>query len=559
MERIFDESEDVKDVGSSENLSPEGKRELQKGLHKLIMFFERGQQYANKEKTIQEWMERDRKKDELYETAQAPEDIRCLTCRNRMTSIFKDLWTETDREDRVLFMYECPNKCLPRRMFFSDGKEWRIDPDLCPSCDEELHHESSKDDRKIVTIYSCPKCDYSKTDEFVLTQNKEEEIDENFSKDRSKYCMTEEEGKEYEEAKWTVDQMAKLSDDWKKEEESRIEKLKQNPKGFHLEGTGYTCFICRQSTLKDDNWYDEWGIKCLVCQKAIDSGEIPARIAKDKDSWYSKYDLEHDFCFKPNTIRKLVKDGVLKERVVSYYGKGIHCQVFLIDENKDFLPPKQMVKYVWIDEKKDGKTYSHSEPWYKFIDPYEHLKEYKIVNYLKIPTGDKNTKEEVLKVIDLGFLNQLNELEKDAKVIFALENVSFRTREMLTLRLFSLIDYYSALWSGGEGGQNGRMINFLEKYLDYGREESKAAIEIWRHSLIHTGHPKTSAWQWNYENPPEYHWKLENINPKENGPRFYIGFYNLLNDLRKGLEKYNNDLNLDKVLQNNYESTIKRN
>src|SRR4029077_10899428 len=71
---------------------------------KLWFYFETGERYINKEKTIQEWMEADRKKDEFYESAEAPENIRCLTCRNRVTPTFKEFWYENGKSDRILFM-----------------------------------------------------------------------------------------------------------------------------------------------------------------------------------------------------------------------------------------------------------------------------------------------------------------------------------------------------------------------------------------------------------------------------------------------------------------------
>ena len=62
--------------------------------------------------------------------------------------------------------------------------------------------------------------------------------------------------------------------------------MKDNPRGFHLEGIGYTCFICRNSISNEETWYDKWGIKCSTCQKAIDKKIIPASVAKNENSWY---------------------------------------------------------------------------------------------------------------------------------------------------------------------------------------------------------------------------------------------------------------------------------
>lgn len=175
------------------------------------------------------------------------------------------------------------------------------------------------------------------------------------------------------------------------EEEQRKEKLKEFPKGFPLDGVGYTCFICGQSTQAGENWYDKWGIKCSTCQRAIDRKEIPPSLAKNQESWYSKYDLQSCFDLKRPTISSWIKQGILKARTLTYDGKGVHFQLFLIKDNPDFLPPKKLVKSELVKETRDGKDWYHSEPWYKFVDPHKHLKGYKIMNYLKVvPLQEKD-------------------------------------------------------------------------------------------------------------------------------------------------------------------------
>jgi len=181
-----------------------------------------------------------------------------------------------------------------------------------------------------------------------------------------------------------MEQLGKLMEEFKKQEEEWAEKLKANPKGFILEGRGRNCAICGESSQDDGSWYDEYGVKCLVCQKAIDEGEIPASLAKDKDSWYSKWDLDRAFNLKHQTLKKWVKDGLLKSRTISRYGQGIHCEIFLLEDNKDFLPPKDMVKSQSTSEVKDGKTWSTMHPWYHFVDPLKHLKGYKILEHMRV-------------------------------------------------------------------------------------------------------------------------------------------------------------------------------
>ena len=340
-------------------------------------------------------MDKDQRSDEFYESAQAPEGIRCLTCRNLVKPTFKTLWTELDKEDRVLFMYDCPNQCLPRRAFFSNGEEWRIKPDLCPHCETKLEQEQTNSKEKLVTKYTCPKCSYTKTDEFVWSHQKEEMPDLNFAADRDRFCLTEEQGREYQEEKWRMERLGKFNEEWKQEQERRNKKLEENPKGFHLEGAGYRCFICGDSTPEGDNWYDEYGIKCLVCQKSIDEGEIPASLAKDKESWYSKFELDYYFNIKSPTLKKWIRDGIIKVRTVSHYGKGVHTELFLLEDNKDFLPPKKLVDSQSVTEVKDGKTWHSSLPWYRFVDPVEHLKGYKIMEHMRVvPPEEMKAREE---------------------------------------------------------------------------------------------------------------------------------------------------------------------
>lgn len=172
-------------------------------------------------------------------------------------------------------------------------------------------------------------------------------------------------------------------------DEKRKHRLKSEPKGFLLDGVGYSCFICGGSTRENEAWYDKYGIKCITCQKGIDKKQIPASMAKNKNAWYSMYDLESRFNLKSPTIRKWIRDGILKSRAIADEKGRTHVQIFLIKDNKGFLPPKKMTESRSVQEEIDGKTWTRSEPWYKFVDPKEYLKEYEIMNYLKVVHLDK--------------------------------------------------------------------------------------------------------------------------------------------------------------------------
>lgn len=168
------------------------------------------------------------------------------------------------------------------------------------------------------------------------------------------------------------------------EHRSWDERLKKEPKGFALEGNGRNCAVCGTSTREDTNWYDKWGIKCFTCQRAIDKKLIPGSVARSDKNRYSPYDLEDRFGITKPAQRKWVKEGILKSRIVPNEKGGVHYHLFLIKDNKDFLPPKKLTESQMVAFEKDGKTWHRSEPWYRFVeDPYEHLKGYKIMNYLK--------------------------------------------------------------------------------------------------------------------------------------------------------------------------------
>lgn len=170
----------------------------------------------------------------------------------------------------------------------------------------------------------------------------------------------------------------------------REEKLKQNPKGFYLEGKGYSCGICGCSISDGQALYDKYGIKCPTCQDAINKEIIPAAAARDKDSWYSVWDLEHSFFINRKGLRRFVKEGLLKPRDIPGSSPGRpHYRLFFIEDNKDVLPPKELTKWPLVKFQKDGQDWYHSEPWLYYADAEKVLKGYKILDYMKTMKEDE--------------------------------------------------------------------------------------------------------------------------------------------------------------------------
>lgn len=185
-------------------------------------------------------------------------------------------------------------------------------------------------------------------------------------------------------AAWDMHNLARICIEMAEEEFRRQELLKESPKGFYFDRKGYTCLLCGHSASGEDSWYDKYGLKCMTCQKAINQKIIPGSVVKNKESWYSKFDLENYFNIKGTFLKKYIKEGILKDRIIPGEGKKIHLQLFLIKDNKDVLPPKDLLQSRTVKVERNGEEYYTSEKWYEFIDldRFEKLKKYKIVNYL---------------------------------------------------------------------------------------------------------------------------------------------------------------------------------
>ncbi|MEF3691705.1 MAG: hypothetical protein V3574_01445 [Candidatus Moraniibacteriota bacterium] len=148
-----------------------------------------------------------------------------------------------------------------------------------------------------------------------------------------------------------------------KEDCFRKRKLKDYPKGFHLDdGKTYSCRICREHISNEQTWWDEGGIKCLHCQKALDKKIIPKSVCKDDDSWYATWEFDYYFKIKTPTVRKFVRQGKLKPRIIKNKDTGKpHFELFMIKDNKDVLPNKPESYLV-----KDEQNRVHVE--YKNVD-----------------------------------------------------------------------------------------------------------------------------------------------------------------------------------------------
>jgi hypothetical protein len=186
-----------------------------------------------------------------------------------------------------------------------------------------------------------------------------------------------------------LQRMARLQVEIFLEDQDRLRQLIESPGGFHLEKKGHSCRICHGAAFGKNSWFDEHGLKCWPCQDAIDQKIIPPSVATDCDSWYTDYELESNFGLTAAVRRKWIKKGLLISRTIVRSDKRSHLQIFLVSDNAAMLPPKKLVQGHMVKEVIDGEESYCSRPWYWFVDPMEHLKGYKIVDYLKFVAADE--------------------------------------------------------------------------------------------------------------------------------------------------------------------------
>lgn len=178
------------------------------------------ERYEHREKTVNDWMRRDAEFDQLLETAKAPERIRCLTCGNLAQPSLKTIDLAEDRP-RVLFVYDCPKLCKPRRAFFHDGREFRPRRKPCPRCGADLvltRDASAKE--KIIVVESCSKCGYAVTDE-IAASLEQQTPDPNFASDRARFCLTKEQYDEKSREMWHHERMSDSTKEQVQEERRR--------------------------------------------------------------------------------------------------------------------------------------------------------------------------------------------------------------------------------------------------------------------------------------------------------------------------------------------------
>ena len=177
----------------------------------------------------------------------------------------------------------------------------------------------------------------------------EEKIQE--MKDVAKRCGEEWTDEEARKAAYNLQGYAELVIEIAMEEVKRNKRLKKEPNGFPPDGH-YSCKICRSATNQETGWYDKYGFKCLLCQSALNEGVITTFALINDDSYFSMWKLTNDLNVRSVTIRKFIKQGRLKARIILNNEGKEHACIFLKKENPDLKMENNPVKKSYDRNKK---------------------------------------------------------------------------------------------------------------------------------------------------------------------------------------------------------------
>lgn len=115
------------------------------------------------------------------------------------------------------------------------------------------------------------------------------------------------------------------------------ERLKTEPEGFAITEGIYDCNLCRKSMRDSDGWYDEFGLKCPLCRKAVNDGVVPGSAALDSKTWFSVSGLTSKYDWRHTTVHQKARSGELKARIVRNANGKPYFYVFMKEENPSLV------------------------------------------------------------------------------------------------------------------------------------------------------------------------------------------------------------------------------
>ena len=171
--------------------------------YSVLSYYFKGQRYADRDETIEEWMQKDRKMDEKFANTHPPRFVKCKFCLGEMELLDKMLdWKADSDLMRVIFYFRC-KECRVGAKIDDLGNVEDIVPSRCPTCTRDLKVSHKKTKKKITTNRTCKFCGFNDVDVLELSDSNEKdevpdpEVEKQYRKDKDRFCISDKEGLEY--------------------------------------------------------------------------------------------------------------------------------------------------------------------------------------------------------------------------------------------------------------------------------------------------------------------------------------------------------------------------
>lgn len=276
------------------------------------------QRYRRKADTIREWMDRDRKIQEKYDSAKPPEEIYCTECFSATKVTSKDLLGSYGEDSKVMFMLACV-KCNKRQTLYEDGTEWHYDPPKCPRCSSPLNHDTKHSQETLTTIYTCPNCKHKETDVHDFKKSdekwkKKEERDRKLLAEyRKDFCLDDVEGPK---AVQNLDGIMRFVDEMKEKEKKDKDPVYQKARQLKTLKIGQLKELL-EKTIEKEGYLDLAFAKPDMGQYVIIDFSV-----NDMKEERKEYDSQ-------NTLKKLIKQ-VLEGTNWRLMSEGIHFRLGIL-------------------------------------------------------------------------------------------------------------------------------------------------------------------------------------------------------------------------------------
>jgi len=119
-------------------------------------------------------------------------------------------------------MLECP-ACKKRSAYWEDGEVWERLTTKCPKCRAVMQEATRRTAKVITTTYTCTNCDHTYKDKLDLNRPKKpvEEPDPENEKDKERFCLSDEAGKKYLEARRNWENAQSVLEEMKERQDNK--------------------------------------------------------------------------------------------------------------------------------------------------------------------------------------------------------------------------------------------------------------------------------------------------------------------------------------------------